>query len=139
VTVPVSGQPEARAVCEHFYASRCYQGMSIRLCMTCHEPDWDDLAEQLGEPEPLMILPAGEPWTPEQLAQFQANFDATMANLGPLTALPSDHWQARAEAAEAKLAEVREHCQKKANWFDGMVAANRILAIIGSDEETGND
>jgi len=40
-------QPEARAVCEHFYASHCYRGMSIRLCMTCHEPDWDDLAGQL--------------------------------------------------------------------------------------------
>ena len=41
--------PEARAVCEHFYASHCYRGLSIRLCMTCHEPDWDDLAEQLGK------------------------------------------------------------------------------------------
>ncbi len=41
------GDPEARAVCEHFYASHCYRDMSIRLCMTCHEPDWDDLAEQL--------------------------------------------------------------------------------------------
>lgn len=40
-------QPEARAVCEHFYASHCYRGMSIRLCMTCGDPDWDDLAGQL--------------------------------------------------------------------------------------------
>ena len=39
--------PEAAAVCEHFYASHCYRGMSIRLCMTCGDPDWDDLAEQL--------------------------------------------------------------------------------------------
>ena len=55
-------QAEARAVCEHFYASHCYRGMSVRLCMTCHEPDWDDLERQLGgvrQPEPL-TRPADE-------------------------------------------------------------------------------
>ena len=52
VTEPAEGnQCEARAACEHFYASHCYRGMSIRLCMTCHEPDWDDLAEQLADAE----------------------------------------------------------------------------------------
>jgi len=38
---------EPAAVCEHFYASHCYRGMSVRLCMLCHEPDWDDLAGQM--------------------------------------------------------------------------------------------
>ena len=47
--LPVSSQPEAQAVCEHFYASHCYRGMEIRLCMPCHEPDWDDLERQLRE------------------------------------------------------------------------------------------
>lgn len=88
-------------------------------------------------PESL-ILPAGELLTPEQVAEFRERFAAAMANPGPLRVLPSDHWKDRAEAVEAKLAAVREHCQKKANWFDGMVAANRILAIIGSDEEPGD-
>ena len=54
-------QPEARAVCEHFYASHCYRGMSIRLCMTCHEPDWDDLAEQLASAARGSEIAAGEP------------------------------------------------------------------------------
>lgn len=129
-------EPEARAVCEHFYASYCYRGMSIRLCMTCGEPDWDDLAEQLGgraDPEPL-ILPGDEtPWTPGQLAAFQAHFDAAMANPGPLRVLPSDHWKARAEAAEAKLAEVRA-VLLEGGQDDGTVR-RRALAMTGSDEE----
>ena len=129
----VSGQPEARAVCEHFYASHCYRGMSIRLCMTCHEPDWDDLAEQLGEPEPL-ILPGGEtPWTPEQLAQLQADFDAAMANPGPLRVLPSDHWQARAEAAEAKVAALRSALLEGGQ--SDTVVRRRALGIICAEEE----
>jgi hypothetical protein len=49
--IVMSDQAEARAVCEHFYASHCYRGMSIKLCMMCHQPDWDDLERQL-HPEP---------------------------------------------------------------------------------------
>lgn len=55
-------QAEARAVCDHFYASHCYRGMCVRLCMLCHAPDWDDLERQLaGAREP-----AGEPLTPAE-------------------------------------------------------------------------
>jgi hypothetical protein len=134
-------QPEARAVCEHFYASHCYRGMSVRLCMTCHEPDWDDLAGQLADAgrgselaaDPLILSPdefaavktvaavlglpgsASEPdgpateatLTPEAIRELEARFREAVAKRGPLTVLPSDRWQERAEAAEAKLAEVR--------------------------------
>jgi hypothetical protein len=48
---PGIDRPEARAVCEHFFASHCFRGMHIRLCMLCHEPDWDDLEEQIGRKE----------------------------------------------------------------------------------------
>ena len=48
----------------------------------------------------------------------------------PLRVLPSDHWQARAEAAEAKLAEVTDACRSIPSPI-----ANRILAIIGTEEE----
>jgi hypothetical protein len=57
-------QPEARAVCEHFYASHCYRGMSVRLCMTCHEPDWDDLAGQLLSAGRGSEIAASEPEAP---------------------------------------------------------------------------
>jgi hypothetical protein len=39
--------PEAKAACEHYWAYHCYDGLSVRLCQLCHEPDWDDVrAEQ---------------------------------------------------------------------------------------------
>jgi hypothetical protein len=40
-------QPMAKPECDHFYASHCYRGMSVRLCQFCHEPDWDDVAREL--------------------------------------------------------------------------------------------
>jgi hypothetical protein len=49
-------QCEAKPECEHFYHSLCYRGMSVRICQMCGDPDWDDLAEQLGRkpaPDPL--------------------------------------------------------------------------------------
>lgn len=33
----------ARPACEHYWAYHCYGGMSVRLCQTCHEPDWDSV------------------------------------------------------------------------------------------------
>ena len=67
--LPVTSQPEAQAVCEHFYASHCYRGMDIRLCMTCHEPDWDDLAGNAG---------CGRPRGPPAVLE-----SATIAPAGP--------------------------------------------------------
>lgn len=52
----MSDQAEARAVCEHFYASHCYRGMSISLCSLCHQPDWDDLERQMCA---AIAVPAG--------------------------------------------------------------------------------
>jgi hypothetical protein len=60
------------------------------------------------QPDPL-VMPADESWTPEEIADLRARLEAALANPGPLTVLPSDHWKDRAEAAEAKLAEVRDH------------------------------
>jgi hypothetical protein len=40
-------QAEAKAVCDHFFASHIHHGMSVQLCMVCGEPDWDDLRDQL--------------------------------------------------------------------------------------------
>ena len=150
-------QPEARAVCEHFYASHCYRGMSVRLCMTCHEPDWDDLAGQLADAgrgselaaDPLILSPdefaavetvaavlglpgsALEPdgpateatQAPEAIRELEARFREAVAKRGPLTVLPSDRWQERAEAAEAKLAEIAEMC----------AGDKQVMAIIGAD------
>jgi len=170
----VSEQPEARAVCEHFYASHCYRGMSVRLCMTCHEPDWDDLAGQLADAgrgselaaDPLIILspdefaavktvaavlglpgsapepdgPATEATqTPEAIRELEARFREAVAKRGPLTVLPSDRWQERAEAAEAKLAEVEALCRDaRASAPESVrtpsVAVVRILGILGSEE-----
>ncbi len=33
--------------CQHYFTSHVHQGMSIRLCMFCHEPDWGDFREQV--------------------------------------------------------------------------------------------
>jgi len=150
-------RPEAGAVCEHFYASHCYRGMSVRLCMTCHEPDWDDLAGQLADAgrgselaaDPLILSPdefaavetvaavlglpgsALEPdgpateatQAPEAIRELEARFREAVAKRGPLTVLPSDRWQERAEAAEAKLAEIAEMC----------AGDKQVMAIIGAD------
>ena len=43
--------PAAKPECEHYWAFHCYGGLSVRLCQTCHEPDWDDVRGQLGEAE----------------------------------------------------------------------------------------
>ena len=107
VTEPAEGnQCEARAACEHFYASHCYRGMSIRLCMTCHEPDWDDLAEQLAAASAVPSPPVAAietTWTPEQIAEFRELFDAAMVSPGPLRVLPRDP-VADAEHVEAAAA-----------------------------------
>lgn len=54
---------------------------------------------------------------------------AAMANPGPLRVLLSEHWKDRAEAAEAKLAEVAAACRSIPTPI-----ADRILAIIGTEE-----
>ena len=38
-----------KPACEHYWADHCYDGLSVRLCQLCHEPDWDDLRRQLAE------------------------------------------------------------------------------------------
>ena len=108
-------------------------------------------------PEPL-VMPADEfaalkavaeaagepPWTPEEIAgRIAGIFAAAMANPGPLTVLnlaPSEHWRERAEAAEAKLAAIAEHCrlrmQRPGRSGMTMAAAGLILGIAeGSSEE----
>jgi hypothetical protein len=41
--------PQAKPECEHYWAYHCYGGLSVRLCQTCHEPDWYELRAQLAE------------------------------------------------------------------------------------------
>jgi hypothetical protein len=43
--------------------------------------------------------------------------------------------QARAEAAEARLAEVRDYCRNPGHAYIGHLMAERILAIIGNEEK----
>lgn len=45
----MSDQPAARPECEHYWASHCFSGLSVRLCMLCHEPDWEDVRSQHAE------------------------------------------------------------------------------------------
>jgi len=78
--------------------------------------------------------PPAQPWTPEQVAEFKASFTAALAKYAPLMVLPSDHWKDRAEAAEAKLAEVRDACRSIPSPI-----AERILALIGSEEPGDGD
>jgi len=59
-TDPTLPDIPAAKTCEHFYASHCYRGMSIRLCMLCHEPDWDDLERQLSGAVGAITLDDGE-------------------------------------------------------------------------------
>ena len=47
----MSDQPAAKPACEHYWASHCYSGLSVRLCQLCHEPDWEDFRGQLAEAE----------------------------------------------------------------------------------------
>ena len=122
-------QPEARAVCEHFYASHCYRGMSIRLCMMCHQPDWDDLERQLREaihvPPGAVApceLPGTEPHVPALPEPDTAGMDAG-----------AGIWRERAEAAEGKLAGIEELCADRSAPF--FFAAD-ILAIIGDEGES---
>lgn len=107
------------------------------------------------QPDPL-VMPAdefaalktvaeaagGQPWTPEEIAGFRERFAAAMAKPRPVMVLPSDRWKARAEAAEAKLAEVRELAGQLVTathpTIGGTFAASighKFLAITGTDEE----
>lgn len=82
-----------------------------------------------------------ESWTPEQVAEFKASFEAAMAKYAPLRVLPSDHWKDRAEAAEAKLARVEELAGQLVTathpTIGGTFAASighKFLAAIGTEE-----
>jgi hypothetical protein len=105
----------------------------------CTEPDFEGtrLAEILGDLPPAA---AGEqPWTPEEIAGFRERFAAAMANPGPLRVLPSEHWQARAEAAEARLAAIAAHCRARMKGPGrsgiSLSAASFILGIAEGSEE----
>ena len=41
--------PEDRPNCEHYWADHCWDGLSVRLCQLCHEPDWVDMRRQWAE------------------------------------------------------------------------------------------
>jgi hypothetical protein len=41
--------PEDRPECEHYWVDHCYDGLSVRLCWLCHEPDWADVRRQMNE------------------------------------------------------------------------------------------
>jgi hypothetical protein len=47
----VSDQAAAKPDCEHYWAYHVYDGLSVRLCQLCHEPDWADVRGQLEEAE----------------------------------------------------------------------------------------
>ena len=77
--------------------------------------------------------------TPEAIRELEARFREAVAKRGPLTVLPSDRWQERAEAAEAKLAEIEALCRhQRASAPESVrtpsVAVVRILGILGSEE-----
>lgn len=41
---PAHGErPAAQEVCEHHWAFHCRRGTSVRICMLCHDVDWDEL------------------------------------------------------------------------------------------------
>lgn len=55
--------PAAAPVCEHYWAYHCRDGLSVRLCQLCHEPDWADFRRQLedaatmaGNPDDALVL-----------------------------------------------------------------------------------
>ena len=35
--------------CEHYWAYHCFDGLSVRLCQLCHEPDWDSVRADRAE------------------------------------------------------------------------------------------
>ena len=45
------GVAEAQAVCEHYWAYHLYDGLSVRLCQLCHEPDWESVRGEREEAE----------------------------------------------------------------------------------------
>jgi hypothetical protein len=111
------------------------------LCGTCAEA-------ASGQPDPL-VMPADEfaalkavaeaageqPLTPEEIAGLRERFAAAMADQGPFRV----RWKDRAEAAEAKLAAIRGYCRNPGHAYIGHLMAERILAIIGSEEPGDGD
>ena len=103
------------------------------------------------EPEPL-IMPADEfaaveavaahLWTPEDLLDFKERLREAAKNTVYLAALPSDGWRERAEAAEAKLAAIAEHCRLRINGPGrsgmSMAAAGLILGMAEGSNEKEN-
>lgn len=49
VTEQTRPETPAQAVCEHYWATHCYRGMHLKLCMLCHGPDWADLEVQFSQ------------------------------------------------------------------------------------------
>jgi len=49
MSLPEAVDAAARPECEHYWAHHCYDGLSVRLCQLCHEPDWADVRQQQAE------------------------------------------------------------------------------------------
>jgi hypothetical protein len=43
----MADQAKKAAVCDHFFISHHYNGMAVRICQFCQQPDWDDLRAEL--------------------------------------------------------------------------------------------
>ena len=47
VSAAVVDLPAAKPDCEHYWAYHLRDGLSVRLCQLCHEPDWADVRAEL--------------------------------------------------------------------------------------------
>lgn len=43
----MSDQAAQQPPCEHYWAYLVHDGLSVRLCQLCHEPDWEDLKQEM--------------------------------------------------------------------------------------------
>lgn len=132
-------QPEARAVCEHFYASHCYRGMSVRLCMTCHEPDWDDLAEQLASAARGSEIAASDPLilAPDEFAVVKKL--AERIGLTSPAPVPDGRPAAATDAGDALLAAMHERVRAALDTGSGEIErktdildrqAEAVMAVV---------
>ncbi len=53
---PAADMPMAKPACEHYWAYHLHDGLSVRLCQLCHEPDWDDVRREQANPPGVVWL-----------------------------------------------------------------------------------
>ena len=139
----MTNQTAAKPVCEHYWASHVHDGLSVRLCQLCHEPDWDNLRAELAKaaaaererlrtemPTGVIRIEGGE-LSETEVNELAEKFRAAWRK-GDYTILPDDTEERIAKAAAAQR-------ERDAQLAESVGASYPFLGGINGAYSTSDD